>query len=454
VTDWGGETIAELGEALRRGATTAERLTEQCLERIATLNPRLNAVVSVAAAAALDTARAADRARAAGGGGSALHGIPISLKDLIDEAGQATTAASRVRRDLVAARDATVTARLKAAGAVLLGRTNLHEFAFGTTSEDSALGPARNPVDDMRVAGGSSGGSAIAVATGLSLASIGTDTGGSIRIPAAACGVVGLKGTWGEIPTDGVVPLSRQLDHVGPLARTVTDAWLVHQTLAGRSPAAGRLLDAAPVRGLTLGLLRGAFADRIDPEVEAVFEAAVDALRRAGAIVTPIEIPHARDIGPVYLHLVLADAAAYHAETLERRPEDYTPNVRLRLEMGRYILAEDYARALRGREIIAGAIDDAAARVDALLCPTMPVTAPPLGAATVSVGTVTEPVRTAMLRLTQPFNVGRQPAVSLPCGRTRGDGMPVGLQLAAACGRTHALLRVALGVERALADAR
>jgi aspartyl-tRNA(Asn)/glutamyl-tRNA(Gln) amidotransferase subunit A len=429
-------------------------VTEQCLTRIAALNPRLNAMISVHADGALTAARAADRARTGGPAGAALHGIPISLKDLIDEAGQPTTAASRVRRDVAAAAaDATVTARLRAAGAILIGRANLHEFAFGPTGEDSAFGPARNPVDDTRVAGGSSGGSAIAVATGMSLASIGTDTGGSIRIPAAACGVVGLKPTWGEIPTDGIVPLSRQLDHVGPLARTVTDAWLVHETLAGRPPAAGQRLDPRPMRGVRLGLLRGPFADHLDPDVAAVFDDAVEALRRAGADVEPAEIALARDVGPVYLHLVLADAAAYHADTLERRPDDYRPNVRLRLEMGRYVLAEDYARALAGREIIARAIEDAAARVDALVCPTMPVTAPPIGATTIAVGFGTEPVRTAMLRLTQPFNVGRQPAITLPCGRSRRDGLPVGLQLAAACGRTNALLRVALGVERALAEA-
>lgn len=449
-----GPSITELAAALAAGETTSERLTEACLSQIGALDGRLRAFTSVDADRAIAAARVADRARAAGAVTSALHGLPISLKDLIDEAGQVTSAGSRVRRDAVATRDATVTARLRAAGAVLIGRTNLHEFAFGTTGEDSAFGAARNPVDAARVAGGSSGGSAIAVATGMSIASVGTDTGGSIRIPAAACGVVGLKPTWNEIPADGVVPLSRQLDHVGPLTRCVHDAWLVHETLTGRTPAVDARLAPLPLSGARIGLLRGFFAERIDPAVAGVFDEAVEHLRRAGAEVTPVEIAHARDVGPVYLHLVLGDAAAYHAETLARRPDAYTPNVRLRLEMGRYVLAEDYARALRGREIIAAAIDAVAASHDLLVLPTMPVPAPPVGAATVAVGETHEPVRTAMLRWTQPFNVGRQPALSLPCGRTADTGLPVGLQLVAARGQTGRLLAYGLAVETALQSLR
>lgn len=452
MTDWQGETIAELAAALQRGETTSVATTERCLARIATLNPRLNAFITVTGEQALAAAYAADAARRAGHAISAVHGIPISLKDLIDQAGVVTTAGSRVRANVIASADATVTSRLRAAGAVLVGKTNLHEFAFGTTNEDSGFGPTRHPQDDARVTGGSSGGSASAVATGMSIASVGSDTGGSVRIPAAACGVVGLKPGWGETPADGTVPLSRQLDHLGPIARTVTDAWLLHETLMGRAPAPNARLEARPLAGARFGLLRGYFAERLDTDVEAVFEAAVETLRRAGAVVEALEIPHAREIAPVYLHLVLADAAAYHAETLERRPDDYTPNVRIRLEMGRYLLAEDYVRALRGREVIAREIDEALVGRDALLCPTMPVPAPPLGATMVAVGHgLTEPVRNAMLRLTQPFNVGRQPALTVPCGRVQTSGLPVGLQLAGARGHTSGLLGVGLSVERALA---
>ena len=446
---WQGHTIDELRGALARGETTSVRLTEQCLQTIAALNPRLNAFITVTADAALASARAADAARAAGAPMTALHGIPISLKDLIDDAGVRTTAGSQVRRHVVATRDATVTTRLKAAGAVIVGKTNLHEFAFGTTNDDSGFGGARHPIDDTRSPGGSSGGSAIAVRTGMSFASIGTDTGGSIRIPAGVCGVVGLKPGWGEIPADGVVPLSRQLDHVGPLARTVTDAWLVHETLAGRPPGVSDRLAAAPLAGLRFGLLAGYFDTRIASDVRAGVAAAVARLVDAGAIIEPVEIPHAADIGPVYLHLVLGDAARYHAATLKTQPGDYTAPVRQRLEMARYILAEDYARALRGREVIASEIDRALAGRAALLCPTLPVTAPLIGAANVPVGEGEEPVRNAMLRLTQPFNLGRQPALSLPCGRS-SSGLPVGLQIVGARGATAALLRVALACERVM----
>lgn len=447
---WDGETIDALRHALARGATTSEALTERCLSRIAAENARLNAFITVTAERALAAARAIDRARAAGRAATALTGIPLSLKDLIDEAGVATTAASQVRAGAIAASDAPVTRQLRAAGAVFVGKTNLHEFAFGTTGEDSAFGACRNPLDDRRVAGGSSSGSAAAVAAGLSIASIGTDTGGSIRIPAAACGVVGLKPGWGEIPAEGVVPLSRQLDHVGPIARTVTDAWLLYEALAGRPPAPAATLEPRVLARARFGVLRGFFTERLDPEVEAACEAALERLREAGATLVPIDLPHARDIAAIYLPLVLADAAAFHAGTLADRPADYTPAVRIRLEMGRYVLAEDYVRALRGRDVVAREIDAALEGVDALVAPTMPVVAPPLGSVTVPVGDAVEPVRNAMLRLTQPFNVGRQPALTLPCGRGRSSGMPVGLQLVGASGHTRALLQLALAVERAV----
>jgi aspartyl-tRNA(Asn)/glutamyl-tRNA(Gln) amidotransferase subunit A len=448
---WNGETIDELRGALARGATSSEQLTTRCLDRIAALNPRLNAFIAVTAEAALAAARAADRARAAGSALGPLHGIPMSLKDIIDQAGLPNTAGSQLRRNVVAATDATVTARLKQAGAVLVGRTNLHEFAFGTTTEDSGFGLARHPVDDTRSPGGSSGGSGIAVKTGMSIASVGTDTGGSIRIPSAACGVVGLKPGWSEIPADGVVPLSRQLDHVGPLARSVTDAWLVHEVLAGREPSADARLTPATLAGARIGLLDGYFWDRMGADVEPVARAGVEALRRAGAIVEPVTLPHAADMAAIYLPLVFGDAAAFHAATLESHSADYTTNVRLRLEMGRYVLAEDYARAMRGREMIAREIDQALEGRVALVCPTLPIAAPPIGAVTVPVRGGDEPVRSAMLRLTQPFNLGRQPAVSLPCGVT-AQGLPVGLQLVGPFGHTLQLLQLAAAVERVLPE--
>src|SRR5215813_459235 len=227
------QTIRELSRALKARQTTAEAIVEGCLQRIAERNPSLNAFITVFEEDAREQARAADREIAAGTYRGPLHGVPISLKDLFDVRGAVTTAASRVRQGHVADRDAAAVAALRHAGAVIVGKTNLHEFAFGTTNEDSAFGPARHPLDPSRSPGGSSGGSAAALAAGMALATLGTDTGGSIRIPAAICGTVGLKPSYGDIPTEGVVPLSRTLDHVGPLTWTVSDAWHFFHALRG-----------------------------------------------------------------------------------------------------------------------------------------------------------------------------------------------------------------------------
>ena len=442
------DTVASLAPRLASGAVRSERLTEDALSVITTLQPTLNAFITVTADEALAMARDADKDIAAGRYRGPLHGIPVSLKDVIDVAGVATTAASRLREGRIAKRDAPVVQHLRSAGAVFVGKTNLHEFAFGTTNEDSGWGPARHPVDPTRSPGGSSGGSAIAVRTGMSMASVGTDTGGSIRIPAAACGIVGLKAGWGEISAGGVVPLSRQLDHVGPLARSVDDAELLYNVLRGAgatmaTQAAVRLPDVA------FAVLDGYFADRLGEEVETTVATAIDALRRQGATFSAASIAHAQDIAPIYLHLVLADAAAYHASSLQRRPHAYTDNVRIRLEMGRHVLAEDYVRALRGRTVIAREVEQALAGVDALVLPALAVEAPPIGAATVPVKGGQEPVRNVMLRYTQPFNLSGHPAISLPCGTTRA-GLPVGMQLVGHTGRTGDLLRVARAVERVL----
>jgi aspartyl-tRNA(Asn)/glutamyl-tRNA(Gln) amidotransferase subunit A len=442
-------TITSVAPRVASGELTSERLTEEALATIASLQPQLNAFITVTADEALASARAADKEIAAGRYLGPLHGIPLSLKDLVDVAGVPTTAASRLRERHVARRDAPVVGHLRAAGAVIVGKTNLHEFAFGTTNEDSGWGAARNPLDPSRSPGGSSGGSAIAVRTGMSFASVGTDTGGSVRIPAAACGVVGLKPQWGEVSADGVVPLSRQLDHVGPLARSVDDVELMYHAMRG---AGGRNVNGdawAQVADLRLGVLGGYFAERLSPHVESLVSAAYDLLARGAAQLTHKELPHAKDIAPIYLHLVLADAAAYHAVSLHEKPNAYTANVRIRLEMGRHVLGEDYVRALRGRDVITAEVDAALRDVDALVLPALSIEAPPLGASTVPVNGGEEPVRNAMLRCTQPFNVSGHPAISLPCGTTPA-GLPVGLQIVGHRGRTTELLRVARAVERAL----
>jgi aspartyl-tRNA(Asn)/glutamyl-tRNA(Gln) amidotransferase subunit A len=433
-----------VARALAARDVSAEAMTAACLERIAERDPAINAFILVMAGEALAQAREADREIAAGRYRGPLHGIPISLKDLIDVRGTTTTAGSRVRAGHMAGSDATLVSRLREAGAVLIGKTNLHEFAFGTTNEDSAFGVVHHPLDPNRSPGGSSGGSAASVLAGMAYASVGTDTGGSVRIPAAACGLVGLKPSFNEIPLEGVVPLSVTLDHAGPICRTVEDAAILYGVMSGNPPPEGPVPD---VSGLELGVLRDYFTAVLDPQVAQAFDSACARLAGAGATLEHVVIPHAGDISPVYLHIVLAEAAAYHAKTLESRPDDYTPNVRGRLEMGRYVLAEDYVRALRGREVLTRQVTRALAGRAALLLPSLAMPAPELGATTVRLGASEEPVRNVMLRLTQLFNITTHPAMTLPCGATT-LGLPIGLQLVGS--DTAALLRVARAVESCL----
>jgi aspartyl-tRNA(Asn)/glutamyl-tRNA(Gln) amidotransferase subunit A len=441
-------TLADLARGLKAGSITSTAATEGCLARITERNPSLNAYITVLVDEALAQAREADREIAGGRYRGALHGVPMSLKDLMDLRGTPTTAASRVRDGHVAGRDATAVGRLREAGAVFIGKTNLHEFALGTTNEDSAYGPVHHPLDHARSPGGSSGGSAASVLTGMAYASIGTDTGGSVRIPAAACGLVGLKPAIGEIPTEGVVPLSSTLDHVGPICLTVEDAALVYGALRGiPNPEAPAGRD---VSGLRLGVPRAYFLDLLDAQVAARFDEACRTLEGAGVILEDVTSPHTREIASIYVHIALPEVAACHAAPLESRPEAYTENVRLRLEMARYILAEDYVRAQRGREILTQEVREALNGRDALLLPSLPVPATTLGVPTVTIGGSEESVRNLTLRLTQLFNITGHPAISLPCGRT-DEGLPVGAQLVGARNRTTDLLATARAVEALLA---
>jgi aspartyl-tRNA(Asn)/glutamyl-tRNA(Gln) amidotransferase subunit A len=437
-------TIVELAQAFRTGRLTAAAATERCLDRIARLNASLNAFIAVFADEALAQARQADAEFASGRDRGPLHGVPISLKDLFDVAGVATTAGSRVRADHVAHADAAIVGRLRAAGAVFVGKNNLHEFGLGPTNEDSAFGPARHPRDPSRSPGGSSGGSAAAVLGEMAYAAIGTDTGGSVRIPASVCGLVGLKPAAGEIPTDGVVPLSTTLDHVGPICRSVGDVSILYDVLRGEH---GGAVTSRHLAGrIRLGLLQGYFSTPLDPDVESCFRSALDRLQAAGVEFRVATVPHAVEGAAVYVHIALTEAAAYHAAALERRPEDYTRNVRLRLEMGRYILGEDYIRALGARDTLRLEVDRALDGCDGLLLPTVAIPAPRLGAQTVRLGTGDEPVRNVMLRNTQLFNITGHPAITVPCGETTAR-LPVGAQIVGPRDSTRALIDMAAALE-------
>jgi aspartyl-tRNA(Asn)/glutamyl-tRNA(Gln) amidotransferase subunit A len=433
-------TIADVAPRIRSGEISPVELVRDCLARIEA-SRALNAFITVFENTALEEAHAAERDIRAGGWRGPLHGVPISLKDLVDVAGRETTSGSKVppRRPDV---DAVVVRQLRDAGAILIGKTNLHEFAFGTTGDESGFGAIRHPLDPARSAGGSSSGAAVAVVEGMAFASIGTDTGGSVRIPAAACGCVGLKPTFGELSCDGVVPLSTTLDHVGPLARTVTDAALVFDALSGAPPS----LLARRQGRLVLGVPGPHFCDRLDPGVRRALDDARRGLAQAGHEVRDVRVRHAEWTPDVYLHIVLPEASRYHAPMLERHPEGYSPGVRLRLEMGRYVLAEDYVRALRLREVLRAEVDGALEGLDALLLPALAIPAPPLHAASVDVDGHKEPVRAVMLKLTQLFNITGHPAIALPAGRA-ADGFPVGLQLVGRHDQTAALLAVAAAAE-------
>ena len=402
------------------------------LDTIQRLNPKLNAFITVLEAEARKPARE-----------GVLSGLPISIKDLIDVAGTPTTAASRLRDGHVAKADATVVERLRRAGAVIIGKANLHELALGTTNEESAYGPARNPYDPSRSPGGSSGGSAISVATGMSWASLGTDTGGSIRVPAAACGVVGLKPAFGEIPTTGVVPLSVSLDHVGPLARSVVDAWTVYEVLKDVPPAPKVPAKPADIR---LGLLGGYFLEKLDDEVRRRFDEAINRLKAAGATIVPVTIPTTGIIAETYVRVVLPEAFAVYARTLESSPQSLSEGVRARLEGGRQISKEEYVTGQRDRGVLRHDVDAALSTCDALVLPTLPIPAPKFGVKTVTIGGTEEDLRPIMLRLTQLFNLTGHPAISLPCGTTR-DGLPCGLQLVGRREGTRDLLSLSLGCE-------
>ena len=440
-------TIHDALSRLRAGSLSSAELVEESLAAIARQQPRTNAFIRVDAEEARAAAKRADAERTGGQARGALHGIPISLKDLIDVAGQPTTAASKVLAENIAKADAPVTARLKAAGAILIGKTNLHEFALGTTSEDSAFGPVRNPRDFARSAGGSSGGSGVAVVSGMGLASIGTDTGGSIRIPAAACGVVGLKGSLGEVPTDGVIPLSASFDHVGPLAQTVADAALVWSVVAARPMA-----DLAAPRAIRLRRLVGYFDRPIEPAVRERFERALAQLQASGIALANAELALAPGIVDAYVNTVLPEGAAWHAQYLDSRPNDYTPAVRARFEAGRTIPAVKYLEAAAFCRRLRDEVDALLGDADALVLPTLPLTAPLLGAGDITIDPAlggTMPVRSAMLKHTQPFNMSGHPAISLPLPVT---GLPVGLQLVGRRDDTAGLLAIAAACEKIVSN--
>ena len=455
-------TIADAGRMLRAREVSALELVERCLRRIERLEPVLQACVTVLAEPARQQAAAADAVLAAGRDRRPLLGIPLGIKDLIETRGVRTTASSQVLADWTPERDATVVSRLREAGAVALAKTNTHEFAFGTVTP-----PTRNPWNPEHIPGGSSGGSAAGVAAGEFLGALGTDTGGSIRIPAAACGVTGLKPTFGLVSRAGIIPLSWSLDHAGPIARSVEDCALLLEALAGYDPldpdsievplldfrvalASGRSPEEA-VRGTRLGVPDAFFFRHLDAEVETAVRQAIRLLEDLGATVEEVHIPETiDDMFEVYRAIQKPEAYTYHHEQgwLETRRGLYRPDTLQKILGGATYSASDYICAQRARRDFTVAMRQAMAQVDAIVTPALPVPARRADEVDTPLlyDGVEEPAGDS-LRLTFPFDLTGQPALTMPCGFS-SSGLPVGLQVAASQFGEAALLRLGHAYQR------
>jgi aspartyl-tRNA(Asn)/glutamyl-tRNA(Gln) amidotransferase subunit A len=432
--------MTELARMIATKAVSPVEVVRAHLDRIAALDGHLRSYITVCADAAMDAARAAEGALMSGNTLGPLHGVPVGLKDLCATAGVKTTGGSKILRDSVPDKDATVVTRLRAAGAIVLGKLNMHEFAYGPEGLNDHYGHARNPWDaaQARIAGGSSSGSGVAVAAGLAPGALGSDTGGSIRIPASLCGITGIKPTYGRVSRAGVLPLSWSMDHIGPMTRSAADSALMLGVIAGSDPEdpttsvlpVPAYLDAlnGDLTGLRVGLLRSFFLETSDPEVRAAVEVAAQALAAHGAIVDEVSLGHLADIPAATMAIIGSEALAYHAEWVRTRAREYQADVIERLRMGAFVTGVQYVRAQQVRALVRAEVDGALRRRDVLLAPTAPITAVRVGEREVTVGTATTDVRSALIRFTRPINFSGHPACSVPCGFSRG-GLPIGMQL-------------------------
>ena len=432
-------SLSAVARLIKRREVSPVEVTEATLARIAAVNPKLSAFITVFAEQALQVARASEMLVMAGYELGPLHGVPIALKDNVATQGQRTTAGSKILADWLPEHDATVTSRLRRAGAVLIGKLNMHEFAWGGTSDNPHYGAVRNPWNTDRFAAGSSGGSRAAVAARACFGAIGTDTGGSIRLPSAINGIVGLRPTYGRVSNHGIVPLAWSMDTAGPMARTVEDCALMFGTFAGADAAdpacasvathdyLARLNDG--VKGLRIGIVPGYFFHHLQPPVHAAVEAALKTLEAAGAQV--VEVPIANIHGNISAQLTIesAEPSTYHQRWLRERPQDYGADVRTLLEVGEMLLATHYLQAQRYRSLLRNEFIEAFRQVDLFLCPTLPFTATPVGATKVVIADdLEEDMLSAIMQYTGVPSLTGLPALAVPCGFD-GDGLPIGMQL-------------------------
>ncbi len=426
-------TLHELSEHVRAKHVSPVEATKATLERIERLNPKINAYITVMAEQALADARCAEQEIALGRYRGPLHGVPIGVKDLCATKGVRTTAGSKILAGWLPDEDAPVVQKLRAAGAVITGKLNLHEYAFGTTGVNPHYGPCRNPWDPERITGGSSSGSGAAVAAGLCFAAIGSDTGASIRVPASLCGIAGIKPTYGRVSLRGVVPLATSLDHLGPMARTALDCALVLSAIAGYDAEDATSADApvedwatqldGGIKGLRVGVATDAVLADATPGVVQAFRDAVGVLEGLGAQTQPVDTSVLAAYFGAGAVVLLSEAAAYHKRTVEKRPQDYGEDVRMRIQSGLEQKAPDYIRAAQLMRDVRRTCDDLLlSDVDVLVMPTTIMTAPRIDAV------ASEDPTLGLSRLTLPFDFTGQPAISVPCAFT-DEGLPIGLML-------------------------
>jgi len=445
-------TIAEAGELIRKKSLSPVEIAAACLERVERYDKRLSAYITVLGDSAMAEARQAEQAIARGEYLGPLHGIPLALKDTFAMRGVRVTAGSKLLENNVLDYDSAVIERLRKAGVVFLGTLNMHEFAYGATNSNPFYGFARNPWDQERIPGGSSGGSAVAVAASMCLGSIGTDAGGSVRLPSSLCGIVGLKPTFGRISRFGTLALSLTMDHNGPMTKTVTDAAIILDAVAGPDPrdpgcasrpvARYREELAGGVSGLKIGLPKEYFAEAMDDQVRAAVTAAVKKLSSLGAVVEEVSLPHcSRYAPPTFVALAMTEASSVHARDLRSKPNEYSPETRELLHMGMLIPARRYVQAQRVRTLLVRDLDEALKRVDVIVMPTSTIPAPRIGERTVSLNGKSINVIAALTRLTSLFNMTGLPCVSVPCGFT-SEGLPIGMQIAGKAFAESTVLRV------------
>lgn len=438
-------TLAGAAELLAQRKISPAELARPVFARIERLNPEMRAFITVM------------QDQISGDYAAPLYGAPVSVKDLYDTKGIRTTAGAKIFENRVPQEDATAVTRLKNAGATIIGKTNLHEFAYGVTTVNPHFGTARNPWDPERISGGSSGGSASAVALSMGLGSLGSDTGGSIRIPASLCGVVGLKPTYGRVSVRGVVPLSWSFDHAGPMARTVEDAAILLGIIAGgdradpysRNVGVPRYTDSLTgnIKRIRIGIPREYFWERLAPPVEDAARAALGSLAKLGAELIDVSLPSIALHRAVWLHIASPEAYSYHERYLKEHADEYSADVRGRLEAGRALLSIDYVRAQRARTIMKEECKRVFQAVDVIVTPTLPIAAPRIDDTHKPWGDGSEIAAASLARFTRFFNVVGLPAISVPCGFT-SEGLPVGLQIAGKAFDEPTVLRVAHAYEQ------